>query len=177
MPISSSQNCREGRIFFGKRGAGFTLIEILVVLLIVTILVGITVPRLPGFADSADYDLEARRLELLLNMARNEAVLDSIEFGFGPTDEGYTFYRYNDGSQTWQRGESPFQSRKLPEQLTLRIKADSSEFSLEGENVPPVLILSSGETTPAEITLRSSKDFEKILETDGYSRFEWQEDD
>ena len=56
---------------------GFTLLEILIVLLMVSVLVGVTVPNLPAVVDTADYDLEARRLELLLNMARGEAVLDS----------------------------------------------------------------------------------------------------
>lgn len=168
---SSDKNSRK------QRHSGFTLIEILVVLLIVTVLVSVTIPNLPGFVDHADYDVEARRLELLLNMARTEAVLDSVELGFGPTDEGYQFYRYDDVTQTWRPGLSPYQPRKLPEDLTLQVRTRTSDFALEGKNLPAVLILSSGESTPVELLLQTRGDYHKTLETDGYGPFEWQADD
>ena len=155
---------------------GFTLVEILVVLLIVTILVGITVPRLPGFIETADFDLEARRLELLLNMARSEAVLDSMEFGFDLTDYGYEFLLYDDSIKRWRRQEAPYQPRRLPEGLTLDIQVVESDFNLEGENQPTVLILSSGETTPVNIIIESDGQYLRILKTDGYEPFKWLED-
>ena len=155
---------------------GFTLIEILVVLLIVTILVGISVPRLPGFIETADFDLEARRLELLLNMARSEAVLDSMEFGFDLTDYGYEFLLYDDSIKRWRRQEAPYHPRRLPEGLKLDIQVVESDFDLEGENQPAVLILSSGETTPVKIIIESDGHYLRILKTDGYEPFKWLED-
>ena len=101
---------------------GFTLLEILIVLLMVSVLVGVTVPNLPAVVDTADYDLEARRLELLLNMARGEAVLDSVEYGFDLTEQGYEFFRYDDTLQRWRRQESPFQARRLPDSLRLIVR-------------------------------------------------------
>ncbi len=156
---------------------GFTLLEILIVLLMVSVLVGVTVPNLPAVVDTADYDLEARRLELLLNMARGEAVLDSVEYGFDLTDQGYEFFRYDDTLQRWRRQESPFQARRLPDSLRLRVRVADPVFSLDGENLPAVLILSSGETTPVVLTLVDNDDYERILETDGYGPFTWREDD
>ena len=158
-------------------GQGFTLIEILVVLLIVSVLVGITVPSLPGFVDTADYDLEARRLELLLNMARGEAILDSVEFGFDLTDDGYEFLCYDESVQRWRRQESPYQTRQLPDGLSLDLRVLNSEFNLKGESLPTVLILSSGETTPVTMTLESRGEYRRILNTDGYGPFRWLEDD
>ena len=165
-------NCVSGE----NRIYGFTLIEILVVLLIVTVLVGVTVPRLPGFVDSADLDLEARRLELLLNMARSEAALDYVEFGFDLTDNGYEFVRYDPAVQRWRRQESPYHARELPEGLGLELEVSSSDFDLEAENLPAVLILSSGETTPVSITLRSDGRYHRILKTNGYEPFAWVQD-
>ena len=131
MPTSDSRSCNLSTPEAGV--GGFTLIEILVVLLVVTILVGITVPNIPAFVDKADYDLEARRLELLLNMARGEAVLDSTEYGFDLTDDGYEFLRYDEGSQQWRGQTAPFQARELPEGLTLDVRVADSAFSLLGE--------------------------------------------
>ena len=175
MPTSNFQSCK--RALPVNPGQGFTLIEILVVLLIVSVLVGITVPSLPGFVDTADYDLEARRLELLLNMARGEAILDSVEFGFDLTDDGYEFLCYDESVKRWRRQESPYQARQLPDGLSLDLRVSNSEFNLQGESVPSVLILSSGETTPVTMTLESRGEYRRILKTDGYGPFRWLEDD
>jgi len=175
MPTSDSRSCNLSTPEAGV--GGFTLIEILVVLLVVTILVGITVPNIPAFVDKADYDLEARRLELLLNMARGEAVLDSTEYGFDLTDDGYEFLRYDEGSQQWRGQTAPFQARELPEGLTLDVRVADTAFSLLGEDLPRVLILSSGETTPVTMVLEDRGEYRRVLETDGYGPFSWRSDD
>ena len=164
------------RLLLVNPGQGFTLIEILVVLLILTVLVGIAIPRLPSFVDTADFDLEARRLELLLNMARNEAALDYVEFGFDLTNNGYEFVRYDAAAQRWLHQDPPYQARKLPEGLRLDLELSRSDFNLEGDSLPAVLILSSGETTPASITLKSDRQYRRTLRTDGYGPFTWLKD-
>ncbi|MBT3624926.1 MAG: type II secretion system minor pseudopilin GspH [Gammaproteobacteria bacterium] len=155
---------------------GFTLIEILVVLLIVTILAGVTIARLPTFSRNADFETETRRLQLLFNMARQEAILDSTEFGFRLTDDGYKFLKFDDGSQSWKDAESPFQVRLLPDELRLVIEADSKGFSFLGENLPPILILSSGENTPFRLILQSKlQRASRTLMSEGYGEFVWDE--
>ena len=155
---------------------GFTLIEILVVLLIVTILAGVTIARLPAFAQNADFEAETRRLQLLFTMARQESILDSTEFGFRLTDNGYQFLKYDDGSQSWEEAERPFQERSLADELKLVIEAESDGFSLMGKNLPPVLILSSGENTPFRLILQSRLErTSRILMSEGYGEFVWDE--
>ncbi|MDG1233468.1 MAG: type II secretion system minor pseudopilin GspH [Pseudomonadales bacterium] len=155
---------------------GFTLIEILVVLLIVTILAGVTIARLPTFSRNADFETETRRLQLLFNMARQESILDSTEFGFRLTDDGYKFLKFDDGSQSWKDAESPFQVRSLPDELRLVIEADSKGFSFLGENLPPILILSSGENTPFRLILQSRlQRASRTLMSEGYGEFVWDE--
>ena len=155
---------------------GFTLIEILVVLLIVTILASVTIARLPTFSRNADFETETRRLQLLFNMARQESILDSTEFGFRLTDDGYKFLKFDDGSQSWKDAESPFQVRSLPDELRLVIEADSKGFSFLGENLPPILILSSGENTPFRLILQSKlQRASRTLMSEGYGEFVWDE--
>lgn len=171
MRISFCQNYRNSI-------QGFTLIEILVVLFIVTILAGLTVASFPAFVQNADMDTETRRLELLFSMARTEAMMDSAEFGFRSTETGYEFLKFDDGSQSWKRVASPFQERRLPEDLRMTIQADSEGFRLLGENLPPVLILSSGETTPFRIIFESRYDeVEHTFVSDGYGDFRWDADE
>ena len=158
------------------RSKGFTLIEILVVLLIITILAGVTIARLPTFSRNADFDTETRRLQLLFNMAYQESILDSTEFGFRLTDDGYKFLKFDDGSQSWKDAESPFQMRSLPDELRLVIEADGERFSFLGENLPPILILSSGENTPFRLILQSREQkASRTLMSEGYGEFVWEE--
>ena len=65
----------------------------------------------------------------------------------------------------------------MPDSLRLLVRVADPVFSLDGENLPTVLILSSGETTPVMLTLADNDDYERILETDGYGPFTWREDD
>ena len=166
------------RIFFCQsyksRHQGFTLIEIRVGLFIVTVLAGLTVASLPAFVQNADFDTETRRLTLLFSMARNEAMLDFSEFGFRRTERGYEFLRFDDGSRSWKKAASPFHERPLPEDLRMTVRADAEGFRLLGENLPPILILSSGETTPFRIILESRNGGEEYtFRSDGYGDFRW----
>ena len=147
------------------RQAAFTLIEVMVVLVIVAVLAGLVVISAPG--ESADFDREAKRLHLLFDMARREAMLDSTEFGFKATDREYRFLSYDDASQSWVAAPPPFKARTLPDEFSLHVKAARTSWSLPG--APPVLILSSGEMTPFELSLESRRTGSlRVLQSDGY---------
>lgn len=160
-----------------QASAGFTLIEILVVLLIVTVMAGVTIARFPAIVNTADLDEESRRLELLFDMARNEALLDSVEYGFQLKGNGYEFLRYDDATQDWVAADSPYHRRTLAEGLELKLKAASSQFLGESSNLPTVLILSSGESTPFDLELSVSGQAPRTLSTDGYGDFIWLDDE
>jgi hypothetical protein len=147
-------------------------------LLIITALAGAVVARFPAFARTADLETEVRRLELLLGMARNEAILDSSEYGFRTVGNGYEFLKFADGSQAWEKAPAPFHLRELPDDIELILRTEKNAFSIPGESLPPLLILSSGETTPAtlEFKFRNNEDA-RTLESDGYSDFRRAEDE
>ena len=161
--------------------AGFTLVEILVVLLIVSIMSGIALANLPGFAQTRDFDTEARRLKKLLDMAREESVIQAAELGFAPTEDGYAFHVYDEFNQKWQEYEqSPFQQRSLPDNVEMRLEVENQEFTLTTEKkstTPPLLILSSGEITPFTLTLLQGAELQQSMRSDGYGDIEWLEDE
>lgn len=176
MPTSGFQISRA--IVHRNSMRGFTLIEILVVLLLITILAGLTVSRLPAFAMEADFDRETRRLELLLNMARSDARLDSVEYGFRTTNEGYEFLLFDDASQKWVVAQAPFRARQMPDEITLRLRVDDENINLPGDGLPPLLILSSGETTPFRLAIESrTQKLSQTLTSDGYGPLTWETDD
>lgn len=159
-----------------RRNAGFTLIEVLVVLLIISIMSGIVIANMPSFTDSGEFDREARRLGVILDMAREEAMVRTNEFGFKPEENSYRFYVYDDLARQWQPvDDRPFDVHELPEDMELSLKVEGDDFELSEAKAPPVLILSSGEITPFELTIRSGRGSSRTLESDGYADLEWQE--
>ena len=167
------------------RQRGFTLIEILVVMVIVSVMAGIVVANMPTIVQSRDFDTESRRLITLLRMAREEAVLQGLEFGLQVHREGYEFLTYDEASQSWSRVTTrPFQGRDLPQGLELSVEVEDAALSFgdeaedEDNPVPPVLLLSSGEVTPFEVTLAMPDDnLVKRLGSDGYGAIEWRGED
>ena len=156
---------------------GFTLIEILVVLFIVSIMTGIAVVNLPRFTQTGGFDTEADRLKVVLEMLRDEALVQANEYGFKPETNGYQFFIYDDLQQNWVLlEERPFSERELQGevQLSLTVEGDELKIDEQGE-APPVLILSSGEITPFELEIQSKIDRElvRILECNGYGAISW----
>ncbi len=161
---------------------GFTLIEILVVLLIVSIMTGITVLGLPALTRTGDLDTESARVRVLLEMLLEEASVGVSEYGFGLTEDGYRFFAWDEQLRSWRRLEDkPFQPRQLPDDLRLSLEVEGEDFAgslnAAGE-APPVWVMSSGEVTPFRLTIRaiSGDRASRILVCDGYGSFQWQED-
>lgn len=155
---------------------GFTLIEILVVVLIITILSGVAVARMPAIVGTNDLREEQRRLKLLFRMAHQEAIVDSREFGFRLTDDGYKFLFYDDAERRWSDASQPYHARVVDPQLRLSLNRTTEDLQLPGQNLPPVLILSSGETTAFELRLEARQET-VTLAANGYGDFEWQDDE
>jgi general secretion pathway protein H len=165
-----------------NRNSGFTLIEVLVVLLIVSIMSGVLIASLPGLTRSADFETEAKRLQLVLELAREEALMQSSEFGFRVQRNsagdlaGYSFYIYDDLNQTWtDYAVPPLQRHDLPEGMKLILDVEGEGFQLDDsdeEGLPPVMLLSSGETTPFDLTISEGQELFVTLRADGYTRIQ-----
>lgn len=164
---------------------GFTLIEILVVMFIISIMTGLVVANMAQSNDNAELDEEAKRIKLLLQLARDEAMVTSTEYGFKPEENAYSFYLYDELTEKWVLNEEkPFQLRELPETISLELDIDGEPLIIEATDEsnskrkqPDVLILSSGESTPFELLISASDEDFYRLKTDGYGPFEWLEDE
>ena len=167
------------------RRKGFTLLEVLVVLFIVSVMTGITVINLPGFAQTDGFDYESDRLKAVIGMLREDAIMQSNDYGLqiqrldAGDNYGYEFYIYDAEYQDWQAlTELPFSARSLPEEIALSLKVEGDDVQLQGEDAPPVLILSSGEVTPFTLLIahRDNVALNRTLGSHGYSDVDWQEE-
>ena len=114
-----------------KRGIapvrGFTLIEILVVLMIMGLFIGL-VSTITRPDDRTVLQLEADRLAQLLDFAANEARLTGRSIAWTADESGYRFWRANDdGSWTEIRDSEVLHPRTLPQDMTV------SDFRVEDQ--------------------------------------------
>lgn len=86
---------------------GFTLVEVMVVIVIIAILVTMVSLSMRGDRAGDQLKEEARRLTALLNLLREEAVMRDRDLGFMPTPEGYQFVQaaISPGLMAEARGE------------------------------------------------------------------------
>ncbi len=99
---------------------GFTLIEILVVIVIMAVIAGIVAPRF-GFSERGDVDVEARRLARILQLAADEAALSGSPIRWVAGSHDYWFEK-RDEKKRWQPfDEGPFRERKMPPELFLEV--------------------------------------------------------
>jgi general secretion pathway protein H len=137
-----------------RAGRGFSLLELLVVLLLIGIILTLATlavrPRL-GAADSGD---EAARLAALLQLAREQAVLQGVEHGLELARDGYRLLALED--RTWQPlAESIWRPRTLPAQVRLQLTVEGRAVDLPElpAGAPQLLLFSSGEMTPFTLEL------------------------
>ena len=125
-------------------------------MMIIGIVISFAVLSLNGQDNSLEE--EAQRLQALLALTSQEAVLQSEELAVEFSSDGYDFVAY-DGTQ-WQplNDDDVLRKRHLPEELALDYQAEGDKVTIgskDDETVPPrIYFLSSGEATPFQLVLR-----------------------
>ena len=144
---------------------GFTLIEILVVVVIISISIGFVVVNISIGGDEELAEEEITRLQQILRFAHEQSVIRSQEYGVRFYESGYRFLRFDEQSDSWVdvNKDRLLRGRTLPEPL---------ELDLYIEQVP-VEILFSRKDEPKtknkdkeENKLASAASIERVKQTD-----------
>jgi general secretion pathway protein H len=155
-----------------RRRRGFTLLELLVVLLIFGLLVGFAVLAVGGGA-SRQMEQEARRLVELAGLARDESLLTGQSRALGFSRDGYAFLQQvflDDNQVTWVALErAPLTPRSVATAgLELRLRQEGRPVPLdEHTDRPQVLFNGAGELTPFELEMRPVGTASAILRVTG----------
>lgn len=146
-----------------RRSAGFTLLELMVVLVLVGIIFSFAMLSLGGDDLGEMMEQETRRLVTLLELASDEAVLRGEELAVYFSEAGYEFLVLQ--NTDWQSSgeDGLLKAYQLPAGIEIRLEVDGDPPGLTGQDedtaedslTPQVYILSSGEMTPFTATLQS----------------------
>jgi general secretion pathway protein H len=143
------------------RSTGFTLIEIMIVVFIVGLITAAAVISFGGDSRDTELDKEAERLDALLDYAREQAELQTRDYGVRMDRLGYGFVVFNPLTNEWRLAaeDDALREREWPEGLI-------PELVVEGRNVvldvrkpnvtdfkPQVLIFANGDLSSFEISL------------------------
>jgi len=150
---------------------GFTLLELLVVVVVVAILFTYTTLAIRTDAPADIIKKEAQRFERLVQLALEEAILRGEEYALEVNIDGYRFLRFSEEEQ-WLpiTDDKILRTRQLPLDMELEMQLEETEIVIElaaerdedetltaaeedEENkkaniTPQVYLLSSGEITP-----------------------------
>ena len=147
------------------RSKGFTLIEILVVVVIMAIVISLAVLSIGVTGRDAQLDEESRRIEGLVGLLHERAVFEGRDFGLRIEPSAYEFVVYDSPRDRWLRmdQEHEFRHRELPKGVSFELQLDSQTVVLkpvdrrltsdQASQNPQVAIAASGEGTPFRLTL------------------------
>jgi general secretion pathway protein H len=133
---------------------GFTLIEVMVVIVIIGILINFVTLSIGRNSPQDQLKKEAQRLSSLIGLASEEALLRSALIGVDISEGEYSFLRLEEGE--WHpMDDNLFRPRQLPEGMEFSIASTQQEGEDEEKNIPEIILLNSGEMTPFELKLSS----------------------
>ena len=132
------------------RSHGFTLIEIMVVMLIIGLILGIAIPAININNPEDKLKEETNRLVALIDLASQESILNSKMIGIKTDNDQYEFLFLEENK--WKPlDDKLLTKRKLPEDIELELQVEdysSSGMSDSEEQIPHIIVSGMGELTP-----------------------------
>jgi general secretion pathway protein H len=144
--------------------SGFTLLEVLVVIVIIGIISGMAVVSVKVLGGDHEMEQESARLQAILTQAREDAMLLGTDVGLRIDARGYDFLRYATRRERWEPVDDDqlLRSRDLPEGLNATLRLEGRDVKLKLRDaataldpvLPQVVVQASGDLVPFEILLQ-----------------------
>ena len=147
------------------RSSGFTLIEILVVIVILGVIIAVATVSVGVLGRDREVEDQARRLWAVMTQGREEAELQGRDLGLFIDDASYEFMMFDPKRSGWVVVEDDdlLTRRVLPPGVRMRLWLESREVVLEAtrtptadelkKRAPQVIMLASGEVMPYRLEI------------------------
>ena len=158
-----------------RQQAGFSLLELLTVLIIIGVLAATVVLTYTSGTETRMLQTHAERLMLSVELARQQSTLSNEIWGIRLHNSSYEFLRLSDEGSWYVVEESPFQQRNIGPDYWIRGRSigkspnrnPSSSDGVQAE----FMIFPSGEMSPFEITMAHEVTrIERFVISDGIQR-------
>ena len=143
-----------------RAAGGFTLIEMLVVVVIIAVVSAGMILSVTLTGRDRDLEKESDRLQALFSYTREQAELQTREYGVMFQDDSYEFLTYDVHRGAWRdvTEDDALIARKLPDGLDFKLKVEARPVVLTRpkdakDKTPQVMIFSNGDLTTFEATL------------------------
>ncbi len=145
--------------------AGFTLLEILVVVIIIGVIVSAATLSMGVLGQDSQVEEEAQRLWAVLQQAQEECELQGMSVGVYVGANAYEFLRFDARHNEWRTIEDDrfYRTRELPAGLRFRLWLEGREVVLKPrlpprddieqsrKHAPQLMVLASGELMPFDL--------------------------
>jgi general secretion pathway protein H len=141
--------------------SGFTLLELLVVVVIIGIITSMAVISVNVLGGDHEMQQEAERLQAILVQAREDALLQSRDLGLRIDETSLEFLEYDGRNERWRPvlGDPLLRERTLPAGLRLRLRLEDRDVQLKPRQpaterdpiYPHVILQASGEIVPFDV--------------------------
>ena len=162
-----------------KQNKGFTLLELMLVILVIGVMARIVVPSITWGSDEDRLSDTTNRFKAVFDLASEYAMINNYELGLIIKDNDYKFVAFNGTVWASFAQEEYFQPSKHEEGIELELELDGlpwaennllNEVTFQQESEdddddkemlsPQIYILSSGDITPFRLTFTFEREFE-----------------
>jgi general secretion pathway protein H len=145
-----------------RTARGFTLLELMIVVFVIGLVTAGVVISFSGGSRDEQLERESERLDALFDYVREQAELQTRDYGFRIDRRGYSFVVYDVLANQWRPADEDdaLRERPFPEGIETDVVVEGRRVVLETRKkdvedfMPQVMIFSNGDISSFEVFLR-----------------------